>query len=164
MSQCHLLEVMKKLDRKICGVNGCNLQHNYLLHPDQGRASVNMFTVLEDEDVAEEAPASKEEDEDDQSPRTRLMRGILQARRSTQDSREYDEDTQDSPGDQEEAVREKEAVSEDEKELEPKKEKNSQVQDEEANPDYCSMEARAERWRDKPRRQETASTSPEVGD
>ena len=84
MSQCRLLEVMKKLDRKICGVNGCNVQHNYLLHPDQGKASVNMFTVLEEEDAAEETPASKDEDEDDQSPRARLMRGILQARRLAQ--------------------------------------------------------------------------------
>ena len=81
VSQCGLLDVMKKLDRKICGVNGCNIQHNYLLHPDQGKARVNMFSVLEEEDAAEEMPAS--EDEDDQSPRARLMRGILQAGRPT---------------------------------------------------------------------------------
>ena len=84
MGQYLLLEVMKKLDRKICSVNGCNIQQNYLLHPDQGKASVNMFTVLEEEDAAEETPASKDEDEDDQSPRARLMRGILQARRLAQ--------------------------------------------------------------------------------
>ena len=84
MGQCLLLEVMKKLDRKICGVNGCNIQQNYLHHPDQGKASVNMFTVLEEEDAAEETPASEDEDEDDQSPRARLMRGILQARRLAQ--------------------------------------------------------------------------------
>ena len=59
MSHCRLLEVMKKLDRKICGVNGCNIQHNYLLHPDQVTASVNMFTVLEEEDAAEEMPSSR---------------------------------------------------------------------------------------------------------
>ena len=62
MSQCRLLNLMKKMDRKICGVNGCNSQHNYLLHQDQGKASVNMFTVLEEEeeveDAAEETPAS----------------------------------------------------------------------------------------------------------
>ena len=81
VSQCCLLDVMKKLDRKKCGVNGCNIQHNYLLHPDQGKARVNMFSVLEEEDAAEEMPAS--EDEDDQSPRARLMRGILQAGRPT---------------------------------------------------------------------------------
>ena len=73
VSQCRLLEVMKKLDRKICGVNGCNIQHNYLLHPDQGKASVNMFTILEEEDTAEEMPASedRDEDEDDQSPKNK---------------------------------------------------------------------------------------------
>ena len=76
VSQCGLLDVMKKLDRKICGVNGCTTQHNYLLHPDQGKASVNMLTVLEEEDAVEDMPASEDEDEDedDQSPRARLMR------------------------------------------------------------------------------------------
>ena len=74
MGQCLLLEVMKKLDRKICGVNGCNIQQNYLHHPDQGKASVNMFTVLEEEDAAEKMPASEDEDEEDQSPRARRMR------------------------------------------------------------------------------------------
>ena len=147
VSQCHLLEVMKKLDRKICGVNGCNIQHNYLLHPDQGKASVNMFTVME-EDVAEEAPASKDEDEDDQSPRARLMRGILQAGRPAQESHES---AVDSSEDQGEAVREAETASEDEKNLEPEKEKNSQNQDEEARLEYCSMEAIAERRRNKPK-------------
>ena len=61
-SQCRLLEVMKKLDRKICGVNGCNIQHNYLLHPDQAKASVNIFTVLEEEDATKEMPASEDVD------------------------------------------------------------------------------------------------------
>ena len=68
----------EEADWKICSVNGCNLQHNYLLHPDQGKASVNMFTVLEEDNVDEEEPASEDEEEDDQSPRARLMRGILQ--------------------------------------------------------------------------------------
>ena len=86
LSQCRLPEVVKRLDRKICSVNGCNLQHNYLLHPDQGKASVNMFTVLEDDDVDEEELASEDEDEDDQSPRARLMRGILQAGKPVQES------------------------------------------------------------------------------
>ena len=53
-----------------------------------------------------------------------------------------------------------EAASEDKEKLEPEKEKNPQVQDEEANPDYCSMEAIAERWRDKPRKKEVTSTNP----
>ena len=59
---------MKKLGRKICNVNGCKLPHNYLLHPDRGKASVNMFTVLEEDAAAIEEPASEDEDEDDQSP------------------------------------------------------------------------------------------------
>ena len=60
-------------------------------------------------------------------------------------------------------MREAETTSEDEKELEPEKEKNPRDQDEEAKMEYCSMEAIAERWRDKPKRQEAASASPEVG-
>ena len=93
MSQCRLLEV-KRLNRKVCDINGCSLQHSFLLHPDQGKASVNIITVLEEEDVDEEEPASEEdeeepaseedEEEDDQSPRARLMRGILQAGRPVQ--------------------------------------------------------------------------------
>ena len=128
VSQCRLLEVMKKLDRKIWGVNGCNIQHNYLLHLDQGKASVNMFTVLEEEDTAEEVPASedKDEDEDDQSPRARLMRGILQAGRPVQEDHESDED---SSEDQMEAERGAEAASKDEKKLEPEKEKNPRNRD-----------------------------------
>ena len=35
-----------------------------------------MFSVLEEEDAEEEVPASEDEDEEDQSPRARLMRGI----------------------------------------------------------------------------------------
>ena len=94
MSQCRLLEVVKRLNRKVCDINGCSLQHSFLLHPDQGKASVNIITVLEEEDVDEEEPASEEdeeepaseedEEEDDQSPRARLMRGILQAGRPVQ--------------------------------------------------------------------------------
>ena len=161
VSQCRLLEVMKKLDRKICGVNGCNIQHNYLLHPDQGKASVNMFSVLEEEDAAEEVPASEDEDEDeeDQSPRARLMRGILQAGRPTEENQVSDES---SSEDQVEAVREAETTSEDEKKLEPEKEKNPRNQYEETKMEYCSMEAIAERWRDKPKRQEAASICSEV--
>ena len=163
VSQCRLLEVMKKLDRKICGVNGCNIQHNYLLHPDQGKASVNMFTVLEEEDTAEEMSASedKDEEDEDQSPRARLMRGILLAGGPVQEKQESDEDDSEDQG---EAVRETEAASEDEKKLEPEKEKNPQAQDEEARLEYCSMEAIAERWRDKPRKQEAASAGAEVGE
>ena len=154
---------MKKLDRKICGVNGCNIQHNYLLHPDQGKASVNIFTVQEEKDAAEEMPASKDkdDDEDDQSPRARLMRGILQARRPAQENQESDEDNSE---DQVEAVREAGMTSEDEKKLEPEKEKNPWNQDKEARMEYCSMEAIAERWRDKPKRQEAASACSEVGE
>ena len=46
--------------------------------------------------------------------------------------------------------------------MEPEKEKNPQPQAEEANLDYCSMEAIAERWRDKPKKTEAAPISPEV--
>ena len=107
MSQCRLLEVVKRLDWKICSVNGCNLQHNYLLHPDQGKASVNMFTVLEEGNVDEEEPASEDEEEDDQSPRARLLRGILQSGRSVQENQLSDEDDPENPG---EVVRELEAA------------------------------------------------------
>ena len=129
---------MKKLDRKICGVNGCNIQHNYLLHPDQGKASVNIFTVQEEKDAAEEMPASKDkdDDEDDQSPRARLMRGILQARRPAQENQESDEDNSE---DQVEAVREAGMTSEDEKKLEPEKENYPQNHDEEARLEYCTV-------------------------
>ena len=93
MSQCRLLEVMKRLNRKICDVNGCSLQHSFLLHPDQGKASVNIFTVLDDEDEDEEAPTSADdEDEDDQSPRARLLRGILQAGKPVQDVQPPEDD------------------------------------------------------------------------
>ena len=159
VSQCRLLDVMKKLDRKICGVNGSTIQHNYLLHPDQGKASVNTFSVLEEGDATEEVPTS--EDEEDQSPRERLMRGILQAGGLTEENQESDEN---SSGDQEEAVREAEATSEEEEKLESEKEKNPWNQAEETEMDYCSMEAIAERWRDKPKRQEAASACPEVGE
>ena len=62
-----------------------------------------------------------------------------------------------------EAIREGETASEDEKELEPEKEKNPRNQDEEARLEYYSMEAIAERWRDKPKGQEAASAGTEVG-
>ena len=78
MSQCRLLEVVKRLNRKVCDINGCSLQHSFLLHPDQGKASVNMLTVLEEDNVDEEEPASEvDEEEDDQSPRARLMGGFF---------------------------------------------------------------------------------------
>ena len=112
MSQCHLLEVVKRLDRKICGVNGCNPQHSFLLHTDQGKVNVNMFTVLEEDDVDEEEPASEDEEEDDQGPRARLLRGILQAGRPVQEGQPPDEDDPEDPG---EAVREPEAAPEDKK-------------------------------------------------
>ena len=159
MSQCCLLEVVKRLDRKICGVNGCTLQHNYLLHPDQGKASINIFTVLEEDHMDEEEPASEDEDEDDQSPRARLLRGILQARRPGLGNQASEEDNSEDPG---EAVRDMEAASKDKEELEPEKEKNPQTQAEEAHPDYCSMEAIAERWEDKPKTIEATSASSEV--
>ena len=153
--------LMKKMDRKICGVNGCNGQHNYLLHQDQGKATVNTFTVLEEEeageDAAEEKPAST--DEEDQSPRARLMRGILQAGRIPGENQESKEDSSKEQG---EATREAETTLEDEDELEPEKEKNPQSQDEEVRMEYCSMEAIAERCRDKPKQEETASASPEA--
>ena len=107
----------------------------------------------------EEEPAAEDEDEDAQSPRARLMKGILQAGRPVQESQISDED---NPEDQEEAVRGTKAAPEDEEELEPEKEKYPQPQAEEANLDYCSMEAIAERWRDKPKKTEAAPTNPEV--
>ena len=51
-----------------------------------------MFTVLEDDDMDGEEPSSEDEDEDDQSPRARLMRGILQAGRPVQEGQVSDED------------------------------------------------------------------------
>ena len=62
-----------------------------------------------------------------------------------------------------EAIREGETASEDKKELEPEKEKNPRNQDEEARLEYYSMDAIAERWRDKPKGQEAASAGTEVG-
>ena len=144
MSQCRLLEVVKRLNRKVCDINGCSLQHSFLLHPDQGKASVNMLTVLEEEDMDEEEPASEDdEEEDDQSPRARLMRGILQAGRPVQD----DQPPEDDPEGPEEAVKEPEAVLEEEERLEPEKEKNTPSHVKEEHLDYCSMEAIAERWK-----------------
>ena len=142
-------------------MNNCNGQHNYLLHQDQGKATVNTFTVLEDEDAdedaAEEKPAS--EDEEDDSPRVRLLRGILQAGRFPGETQESEEDSSEGQG---EAMKEVEMTSEDEEKLEPEKEKNPQSQDEEEKMEYCSMEAIAERWKDKPKQKETASALPEA--
>ena len=53
---------------------------------------------------------------------------------------------------------------EDKKKLEPEKEKNPRNQDEETKMEYCSMESIAERWKDKPKRQEAASICSEVGE
>ena len=74
MDDCRLLTVVKGLNRKVCDINGCGGQHSFLLHPDQSRASVNMFTVVDEED----RPAFEDdtEEEDDQSPRARLLRGL----------------------------------------------------------------------------------------
>ena len=82
-------------------------------------------------------------------------------RRPAHEDQESDEDNSE---DQVEAVREAESASEDEKKLEPEKEKYPQNQDEEARLEYCSMEAIADRWRDKPKRQEAASACSEVGE
>ena len=86
MDDCRLLTVVKGLKRKVCDINGCSGQHSFLLYQDQGRASVNMFTVVdEEEEVDDDRPASEDdnEEEDNQSPRARLLRGlgILQAGR-----------------------------------------------------------------------------------
>ena len=91
--------------------------------------------------------SSEDEDEDDQSPRARLLRGILQAGRPVQENQASEEDNPEDPG---EAVRDMEAASEDKEKLEPEKEKNPQPRAEEAHPDYCSIEATVERWRDQP--------------
>ena len=101
-----------------------------------------MFTVQEEDNVDEEEPASEDEDEDDRSPRARLLSGILQAGRPVQENQASEEDTSEDPG---EAVRDMEAASKDKEKLEPEKEKNPQHQAKEAHPDYCSMEAIAER-------------------
>ena len=65
-----------------------------------------MFTVLEEDDVDEEEPASEDEEEEDQSPRARLMRGILQVGRPVQD----DQPPEDDPEEPAEAMKESEAV------------------------------------------------------
>ena len=83
-----------------------------------------MFTVLEEDNVDEEEPASEDEEEEDQSPRARLMRGILQDGRPVRVSQASDEN---NPEDQEEAVRGMEAASEDEEKLEPEKETRKQA-------------------------------------
>ena len=89
------------------------------------------------------------------------MRGILQAGRIPGENQESKEDSSKEQG---EATREAETTLEDEDELEPEKEKNPQSQDEEVRMEYCSMEAIAERWRDKPKRLEAASVHSEVGE
>ena len=109
MDDCRLLTVVKGLNRKVCDINGCSGQHSFLLHPDQGRASVNMFTVVdEEEEVDEDRPASEDDDEeeDDQSPRARLLRGILQAGRPARD----DQPPEDDPEEPVEAAADHEAA------------------------------------------------------
>ena len=160
LSQCPLMEVVKRLNQKVCDVDGCGLPHSFLLHPDQRKASANIFTVLEeeDDDMDEEDPASEDEEEDDQSPRARLLRGILQAGRPVQDDQPPEDDSEEPA----EAVKEPEAVLEDEEKLEPEKEKNPPSHAEEEYLDYRSMEAIAKRWRSKPKRVEAASNTPEA--
>ena len=155
MSQCRLLSTMRKMERKICRVNDCNRQQNYLLHMEHGKVTVNMFTVLdkedeegeEDEEAKEDKPASKDEEEDE-SPGARLMRGILEAGRSP---KEAQENSKDSSEGLEEAKEKAGATSEDKVKLEPEKEKNPQSQSEKEKEEYCCMEAIADRWRDKPK-------------
>ena len=74
--------------------------------PKEGQRHI--FTVLEEEedDVDEEEPASEDEEEDDQSPRARLLRGILQAGKLVQD----DQPPEDDPEDSAEPVKELEAA------------------------------------------------------
>ena len=144
MSQCRLLSVVTRLNRKVCDINGCSLPHSFLLHSDQGKANVNMFTVLEEDDVDEEKPASEDdEEEDDQSPRARLLRGILQAGRPEQDDQPPEDDSE-------------------EKRLEPEKEKNTPSGAEGEYLAYCSMEAIAERWESKPEKSGAASIDPKT--
>ena len=76
-----------------------------------------------------------------------------------QENQASQEDNPEDPGG---AAREMEAASEDKEKLEPEKEKNPQPQAEEANLDYCSMEAIAEGWGDKPKKIEAAPANPEV--
>ena len=111
-----------------------------------------MFTVLEEENVDEEKPASEDdEEEDDQSPRARVMRGILQAGRSVQDDQPPEDDSEEPEG-----------VLEEEERLEPEKEKNTPSHVEEEHLNYCSMEAIAERWRSKPKKSGAAFVNLEV--
>ena len=70
------------------------------------------------------------------APRTRLMRGILQAGGPVQESQESDEDSSEG---QAEVKREAETASEDEKKLEPEKENYPQNHDEEARLEYCTV-------------------------
>ena len=92
-----------------------------------------MFTVLEEDDMNETEPTSEDEDKDDQSPRARLLRGILRARRPVQEDPASEEDSSEDLG---EAVRDVEAAPEDGEKLEPEKEKNPQPQAEETHLDY----------------------------
>ena len=73
-----------------------------------------------------------------------------------------DQPPEDDPEEPEEAMREQEAVLEEEERLEPEKEKNTPTYTEEDHPDYCSMEAIAERWRSKPKKSGATSIDPEA--
>ena len=68
----------------------------------------------------EEGTSSEDEEEDDQSPRARLLKGILQAGKPVQEDRLPEDD----PENLAEGVREPEAASKHEEKLEPEKEKN----------------------------------------
>ena len=123
MDDCRLLTVVKGLNRKVCDINGCGGQHSFLLHPDQSRASVNMFTVADEEEGDKPASEDDTEEEDDQSPRARLLRGlgIFLAEGPMQD----DQPPEDDPEEPVETAAEQEATPEDVVKLEPEKEKKT---------------------------------------
>ena len=153
LKDCCLLNPFQKMEKKACGVGDCKGQHSYLLHSDQNKVSVNMYSVLEEDDQ-EDKPAYKDKDgQEEETLGERLMRGILAAGGSQ-------EEKEDTSSEEEDSV-EKEAVTalEEETKLEPEKEKNTL---EEEKADYCSMEAIAERWTDKPR-SAAASVESEAG-
>ena len=61
MDDCRLLSVVKGLNRKVCDINGCGALHSFMLHPDQNKASVNIFTVVDEEGEEEDdSPASED--------------------------------------------------------------------------------------------------------
>ena len=110
-----------------------------------------MFTVVDEE---------YEEEEDDQSPRARLLRGlgIFLAEGPMQD----DQPPEDDPEEPVETAADREATPEDVVKLESEKEKKTPSHAEQDHLEYCSMEAIAERWKSKPRESIAASTDPEA--